>query len=57
MTNKKLTDTLPSLSTDQLSDVWGGVNRQAAVAERERIKEMQRPFVRNVPTLDRGLKG
>jgi hypothetical protein len=57
MTNKKLTDALPSLSSDQLNDVWGGANRQAAIAERERIKEMKRPFVRSAPSFDRVLKG
>jgi hypothetical protein len=57
MLNKKLTDTLPSLSNDTLTDVWGGANRQAAIAERERIKEMKRPFVRTNPGLDRVVKG
>jgi hypothetical protein len=57
MTNKKSTDTLPSLNSDQLTDVWGGANRQAAIAERERIKDMKRPFVRSAPGLDRVVKG
>jgi hypothetical protein len=57
MTNKKLTDTLPTLDSEQLTDVWGGANRQAALAERERIKDMKRPFVRSAPGFDRVLKG
>lgn len=46
MSNKKPSDTLPTLTSDELTEVWGGANRQAAVAERERIEAMQRPFVR-----------
>ncbi len=61
MLTKKPSDTLPSLTSDELTDVWGGANRQAALAERERIEEMQRPFVRRPDRLfdrfDRVLKG
>lgn len=46
MTTKKRFDILPALSNDQLSEVWGGANRQAAVADRQRIEEMQRTFNR-----------
>ena len=46
MNNKKPTDNLPGLTSDQLTEVWGGANRQAAIAERERIEEMQRRFAR-----------
>jgi hypothetical protein len=42
MASKKLIDALPELTNDQLVDVWGGANRQHAMAERERIAEMQR---------------
>jgi hypothetical protein len=58
MNLKKPTDTLPALTSDELTEVWGGANRQAALAERERIEEMQRRFVRTPSDgFARGLKG
>ena len=42
---KKPTDKLPGLTADELTEVWGGANHQAALAERERIADMQRRFV------------
>ena len=58
MTNKK-NETLPTLTADQLTEVWGGANRQAAIAERERIEEMQRHLDRGRPDRfdRRALKG
>ena len=46
MNPKKPTETLPALTADELTEVWGGANRQAAQAERARIEDMQRRFVR-----------
>ncbi|HWE31016.1 MAG TPA: hypothetical protein VHB97_23575 [Polyangia bacterium] len=58
MKNNKPTDQLPGLTADQLTEVWGGANRQAALAERERIEEMQRRFVRTeAGGFARALKG
>ncbi len=33
-------DKLPTLTPDQLSQVWGGVNGKAVLAERQEIDEM-----------------
>ena len=57
MMTKKPSDRLPTLNSNELTEVWGGANRQAALAERERIEDMQRPFARRRDGFDRVIKG
>lgn len=57
MMSKKPSDRLPTLNSNELTEVWGGANRQAALAERERIEDMQRPFARRRDGFDRVIKG